>query len=166
MECQACHKNRATVHLTEISGSEKKEIHLCDECAREKGVAMKATSLPEILSSVIVGPVAKQLARMRKIACSTCGHTYADFQTTGRLGCPDDYRVFRKVLLPLLERVHGSSRHIGKVPSTAGENVVRMTEILLLRKKLKEAVENEQYEEAARLRDKLKRFEQECRGDA
>ncbi len=165
MQCQACHKNRATVHLTEISGDQKKEIHLCEECAREKGVGAK-TSLPEVLSGIVMVPLAKHLARMRKISCPTCGHTYADFQTTGKLGCPNDYTAFKKGMLPLLEKIHGSSRHIGKVPSTAGENVARMAEMLALRKKLKEAVENERYEEAARLRDKLQQLEGESRGDA
>jgi protein arginine kinase activator len=157
MKCQACKQNDATVHFTEIEGSEKREIHLCEECAREKSgliIKQQAMNLSEVLSSLIP-PLAGETAEMLKTKCPNCGITYMEFKTGGRLGCATDYVVFRKALAPLLQRLHQSEQHVGKVPSHAGEGVAKDGELLQLRRELDRAVRREDYERAARIRDRI-----------
>jgi len=162
MLCQSCQKSSATVHLTEIEEGGKKEIHLCEKCARERGIGIKTqVSLSDLLTGLMASPLTKELSRMAKVSCPVCGHSYMDFRSSGRLGCPNDYTVFRKALIPLLEKVHGKTRHVGKVPAAASETLTRMGKILDLRQRLRKAIQDEQYEEAARLRDVLARLEEE-----
>ncbi|MCP5003023.1 MAG: DNA helicase UvrBC [Planctomycetes bacterium] len=158
MKCDSCDKKIATVHLTEIVGTEKKEKHLCEECAHNVTSHFpKAPSPSDILTSII-NQVSPEIEEMSKTACPVCGLTYLEFRSQGRLGCPMDYDVFQKGLLPLIERMHGSSQHIGKVPANASEEVVKKNELIQLRKELNIAVEKEDYETAALIRDKIYGF--------
>ena len=166
MLCQQCKKKNATVHLTEIVGNEKKEVHLCEECAREKGIGIKAQfSMADILSGLISAPVGKELARLSKITCPECGLTYINFHSAGRLGCPHDYRVFANELRPLIERIHGGTKHVGKIPPHVGRQVIKESKLLKLRKALRDAVGRENYEEAAKIRDEIKTIEEGKRED-
>ena len=119
MKCHFC-SNPATVHLTRIVKKQKVEVHLCDSCAEkhEKPLAPSAdVSLSSILESFIgqhVSPVAEELSRL---ICPTCGIKYMEFRADGRLGCPADYEVFRTGLVPILQRIHRSTRHAGKAPA-------------------------------------------------
>jgi protein arginine kinase activator len=149
----------ATVHLTEIVGGKKKELHLCQACAEKKEVLKQQENLSAILQTVIgqhVGAPADELSRLN---CPACGIKYMEFKAAGRLGCPHDYSVFRSALLPLLERIHRSVRHCGKVPANAGRHTAVQDELRELRQSLRRAVEAEAYEEAARLRDAIKQKE-------
>jgi protein arginine kinase activator len=157
MKCQICKENEATVHFTEIEGSEKRVIHLCDECAREKSGLMPkqaAVSLNEIISSLIPS-VAGETAEMLKTKCPVCGITYMEFKSSGRLGCATDYVVFKKALHPLLQRLHQADQHVGKVPSHMGANVAKESEVLQLKRELDRAVQREDYERAAKIRDRI-----------
>jgi protein arginine kinase activator len=161
MLCQKCHKKNATVHLTEIVGNEKKEVHLCEECARDKGIGIKAQfSMADILSGLISAPVGKELAKLSKVSCPECGLSYINFHSAGRLGCAHDYKVFGELLTPLIRRIHGGTRHVGKVPPHVGKQVVKESKLLRLRRALRDAVQKEQYEEAARIRDEIKTIEE------
>ena len=155
MKCESCNKKHATVHLTEIVGNTKKERHLCEECAQSVNTHLtKIPSPTEILTSLI-NQVAPEINEMSKIACPVCGLSYLDFRTSGRLGCPMDYTIFRKGLTPILEKMHGSIQHVGKVPSRAGKELIKKNELMQLRNELNKAVEKEDYEKAAELRDKI-----------
>jgi len=155
MLCERCKKNVATVHLTEINKGEKTEKHLCEQCSREEGYTIKShASLQELLSAFISAHT--DVAELAGKSCSDCGLTYAEFRNEGRLGCPNDYEVFREALDPLLERVQGSLEHGGKCPSRVEESQRRQRDMMSLRRQLREAVEKEKYEEAARLRDLIK----------
>ena len=161
MTCQQCNKKTATVHLTEIVGNDKKEVHLCEECAREKGIGIKTQfSMSDLISGLINAPVGKELARLSKITCPECGIRYIDFHSSGRLGCSNDYKIFNKELMQLVERVHGSTRHVGKVPPNVGREVVKESRLLKLRKALRDAIDREAYEEAAAIRDEIKKIEE------
>jgi protein arginine kinase activator len=103
-----------------------------------------------------VGPVSDELARL---ACPACGLKYMEFRADGRLGCPHDYVVFRAGLEPLLQRIHRADRHTGKSPRRAAADPGRLAELLRLRQQLRSAVEAEDYQEAARLRDLLRQKE-------
>lgn len=161
MLCQRCKKNQATVHLTDIVKNEKYERHLCDECAHDEQVTMKShTPINELLSSFVMEQSgARQLAGLE---CDACGTTFVEFRNNGLLGCPNDYDVFEEALIPLMERAHGEGRthHVGKVPGgDHTESDKRRRELMELRRKLSEAVGQEDYENAAGLRDKIKELE-------
>jgi len=169
MRCQICKKKVATVHLTDlVADGEKRELHLCEECAQEKGVAIKAqeTTVADILSAILSSSqLAKQRSEFAKVSCPACGISYSDFLSSGRLGCGNDYNVFDKALTPFLEKVQGSSRHTGKVPSRVGEDVVKTNELVRLRQELRQAVEKEQYERAAQVRDRIQALERKGYAD-
>jgi protein arginine kinase activator len=159
--CQICKKNQATVHLTEIIKGKKREIHLCEDCAGKKGVAFKSGfSIQDLLSGIINNQAAQEIAKMSQIKCPICGLSYLDFRQHGRLGCATDYTVFKEGLIPLLEKIHGSTEHLGKIPATSGELREVSRELLEMRQSLKQAIEREDYEQAAQLRDKIKVIEE------
>jgi len=161
MVCQRCKKARATVHVTNVVGAgEKQERHLCDNCAQEEGYAPKpagGTSLPEMLSGFL-----GQKPDIRKIAdlrCPQCGLTFVEFRNAGLLGCAACYEALQQALVPLIERSHeGASHHIGKMPRRTGGSRAAENDRLRLERELRRAVDDENYEEAARLRDALREF--------
>ncbi|MDK1030944.1 MAG: UvrB/UvrC motif-containing protein [Planctomycetia bacterium] len=154
MLCQRCKKNMATVHLTEISKEHKAERHLCDDCAKAEGLAVKAQqiSLEDIMSGFLLAQ--KMADGLSTMACKDCGMSYLEFRNKGRLGCPGDYEAFDEGLMPILEKMHGETGHIGKAPRTAPQTTEqRHSRLMELRRRLQQAVQAENYEEAARLRD-------------
>lgn len=159
MQCQKCKKKQATVHMTEISSGEKQEIHLCEQCAQEQGLTLKGqVSLADFLAGLIKAPVTQEMARLAKLQCPSCGMSYLEFQSKGRFGCGKDYEVFQKLVEPLLEKVHGSVEHVGKAPTGGKENAGR-ARLVALRRKLKGAIDEERYEEAAQIRDEIRKLE-------
>ncbi|MCZ6603394.1 MAG: UvrB/UvrC motif-containing protein [Planctomycetota bacterium] len=159
MKCESCHNKTARVHLTEIGSKMKREIHLCDECAREHEASLPHTVGPSSHHPAPGTPdldLAGSGAEEETAAvCAVCGMTFPDFRSTGRFGCPEDYQVFRKSLAPILERIHSSTQHQGKVPPQAGEPTRRQRELRKLSDQLERAVKSENYEKAASLRDQL-----------
>jgi protein arginine kinase activator len=149
----------ATVHLTDIVDGHKKELHLCQHCAEQQQlVQQQELNLPAILQTLIgqhIGQLTDELARL---TCPTCGIRYMEFRAEGRLGCPQDYEVFRAGLTPILQRIHRAERHVGKAPRHVVDTA-HQAELLELRRQLRTAVEAEAYEEAARLRDLLRQKE-------
>jgi protein arginine kinase activator len=159
MKCQSC-SSPATVHLTDIVNGHKKELHLCQACAEQQQlIKEKELNLPAILQTLIgqhVGQLTDELARL---TCPACGIKYMEFRAAGRLGCPHDYEVFRVGLAPLLERIHRASRHVGKTPRRRPVSAAVQAEVMELHRQLREAVEREAYEDAARLRDLIRQKE-------
>ena len=164
MLCQVCGKNEATVEFTEIVNEEVKQLHLCDECAKEKGVEMEQHfGIADFLAGMSDLGV-KSRGDDITIKCKKCSMSFEDFQKIGRFGCGDCYIAFRKNLIPLLKRIHGSTRHAGKTLSEAGRPDGReRSEIQELRRRLHEAVDAEEFEEAAKLRDKIRELEKKAR---
>jgi len=160
VNCQKCKKRVATVHLVEIDGDEKREVHLCVECAAEQGVTGQPPGGMEFLAGLINEQVGQELASLAGMRCPACGCTFLAFRTEGRLGCPRDYEVFEKALKPMLERMHGSVQHVGKLPANAGEEARRQGDLVRLRRELKRAVDQEDFEAAAALRDQIAQREQ------
>jgi protein arginine kinase activator len=164
MQCQICNKNEATIHLTEIADGVRTEMHLCELCAHEQGIAVK-TNIPinELLSNLLaVQPADDQLSgRLDKsLSCPHCGFTLDQFRKEALLGCPYDYEVFEKALLPLIEKAHNcKTTHCGKFPSRVPQDAKKQIELLILRQQLEAAVQSEDYELAARLRDKISAIE-------
>jgi protein arginine kinase activator len=158
MKCQKCTK-AATLHITEVQGEERfEELHLCEECAQKYlNDSQEGKSPAE--KSPFHGPAGLEEAGVLNRACSICGIKFVEFRNTGRLGCPHDYQEFHDELMPLLENVHGETKHCGKVPRRLPQNKQAESELVQLRKRLSQAINEENYEEAARLRDKIKQTE-------
>ena len=155
--CQYCGKREAKIHFTELRDGKKTEMHICEQCAQEKNMAL---AFPAVLSQLVKGgPAALRETEAVPAACPGCGLAYAEFKAKGRLGCPQDYAVFRAALEPLLERIHRAKRHVGKTPRHGAGNAERQREIVQLRRQLLQAVDAEAYEDAARLRDVLRQKE-------
>jgi protein arginine kinase activator len=159
MKCQSC-SSRATVHLTDIVAGEKREVHLCRKCAEEQRLLQKQEiNLPMILQNLIGQHIGQLSGELARLTCPECGIKYMEFRAEGRLGCPHDYEVFRIGLEPLLQKIHRSGRHVGKRPRRSAGDRAEQTELMELRRRLRQAVEEEAYEEAARLRDALRQKE-------
>ena len=160
MKCQKC-QNTATLHITEVlSENQFEELHLCEQCAHKylyetqtKSQSPK-TALAEQLSETEPTPLIAQHE------CSTCGMNFTEFRNSGRLGCPNDYSEFREELIPLLENIHGETKHVGKMPRRLPHTKQTQTELMHLRNRLKQEITKENYEEAARIRDRIKDLEE------
>jgi len=171
--CTACQKAIATIVVMDLSeGSVTGSQHVCTACAEQLGVAPpKAPKFPaEMLEDLLGGLKPSRREAPRTECCPGCGMAPADFRSKGRLGCPRCYDTFRTELMPLLQRIHESQTHKGRLPSTtapspmaAGPPCTEPRDLAELRKKLEDAVRGERYEEAAQLRDDLRRAE---RGEA
>jgi protein arginine kinase activator len=161
-KCDKCGKP-ATIYLTEIEDGQKIEKHLCEDCASEEGITVKATAISQLLEDFVLqagaGPGASS-EEQEELLCDVCGLSYSDFREQSMLGCPNDYEAFSDHLVPLLQRAHeGASEHIGKVPHRAGSSEKKQIALLRLRAELKAAVAAENYEHAASLRDQIRQVE-------
>lgn len=161
--CDICGSRKAIVHLTQIENNQMSTSHLCKKCAAAKGVEGpgEAATLPlsNFLAQLGDEPGSKPSAATAE-ACSFCGLAFADFREAGRLGCPHCYTAFEDYLRGLLRRVHGSTQHVGKVylpPDPSASDVQKQLE--LLRYKLQRAVDCEDFERAAELRDRIRMME-------
>ena len=158
MQCQAC-KEPATVHLTEIVNGQKIERHLCENCAHKEGITIK-TQIPlnELLSNIVTAQ--EQADELADLSCPHCGLSWAEFRKTGQLGCPNDYLAFERPLRSLIERAQeGASVHVGKAPRLVEGKIGDQIQLRKLRKELEHAIDKEDYEKAARIRDKIKQYE-------
>jgi protein arginine kinase activator len=165
MTCSQCQEREAVMELTQVAEGKVTKVHLCEQCAAERGLETGAglgkTPLASYIAAMGQGmnplPPGTDLA----FVCKSCGATLQDFRESGRLGCPDCYRTLGEPLRELLRRLHGATRHTGErynVPggSPAGAAVRSNLEI---REQLKRAIESEDFELAAQLRDQLKVLE-------
>lgn len=166
MKCNKCAKV-ATFHITDIERGKPHEYHFCDEHARQH-LAPSAESadkpaMSDLAKALIggAGEASAEPAALDQQTCPVCQISFGEFRSTGRLGCPHDYEVFRDDLMPLLENIHDETRHTGKAPRRAPRDPKQQTMLIQLRNDLKRAVAAEDYEVAARVRDKIKSLEQE-----
>jgi len=165
--CDVCGKNPATVHFTEIIDNQMQELHLCEECSRQKSVQMEQQfGLSDLLAGLVeFEKPSKELEAATNIKCENCGLTYSDFKKIGRLGCSECYSVFKKYLGPLLKKIHGSSMHMGKTPAKVTKVLKSKIDLSGLRYKLQKAIEEEAFEEAALIRDQIKELEKKQQKD-
>lgn len=144
------------MHLTEQIEGRRRELHLCQSCARKAGLSLPESppklALDAVVQDLITTHVGELVGELAESTCPDCGIKFMEFRAAGRLGCPQDYRVFAAGLLPLLQRYHGATRHVGKV----ARRQEGATHRLRLRTRLRAAIAREDYEEAARLRDRLR----------
>ena len=162
MLCDICKKNQATVHLTEIIDDQMNELHLCEDCARNKSAAMEQQfGLSDLLAGMADFEKPNKDEENVTVKCPNCNLTYADFKKIGRLGCGQCYEAFRKYLAPLLKRIHGSNQHVGKSPlkgKTENKPGRPNMDLGNLKADMQRAIQREDFEEAARLRDQIKKI--------
>lgn len=167
MRCDNCGLNEAAVHVTQIVNNEMSTEHLCDACAAAKGVdvgpseaAAPAAPLTDFLAQIGKSLGGESTASIG--VCSRCGLSAADLKRTGRLGCADCYGHFAPHLRRLLRRLHGGTHHVGKqfAPGAASPDDPG-SRLIGLRRSLQRAIEAEDFERAATLRDQIRRLEVE-----
>jgi len=157
MLCCVCKEKEATVHLTQIAGDKMQKLDLCEGCAKTKGVNdPTGFSLADLLLGLGASQEIEQAGGGAELKCPRCGFTQADFKKAGRLGCPDCYKTFADVLEGLLKTMHKGTRHVGKVPESLRQSRDLTDRLKLLQKKLTKAIEAEDFEGAAALRDQIK----------
>src|SRR5437588_8883577 len=160
MLCGICKQKEATVHLTQIANDKMQKVDLCEDCAKTKVVNYPSGfSLADLLLGLGAYQENEQAAGGVEIKCPRCGFTQADFKKAGRLGCPECYKTFSEALDGLLKTMHKGTRHVGKVPESLRHSRDLSDRLTLLQKKLSKAIEDEDFEEAAILRDEIKQTE-------
>lgn len=163
MLCDICKKREAIVYITKFEHGERTELHLCAQCAQKQG---ELDSFRDF--NIIDNDFFRKMAYpsyqgedAEEPVCTACGMTYSEFNRLGKFGCPQCYEAFKDELPPLMRRIHGHSKHVGKVPNR-GVGVFRTaTQIKRLRQHLQTLVQEERYEEAAKVRDEIRALQKQ-----
>jgi protein arginine kinase activator len=170
MKCQKCGKNNADTHIKRVINGAFEEYHLCSECAREMGYSNVfegfSHSFADDFNSLFGSFFENALpARTQATRCETCGAGYNDITRTGMMGCADCYKVFADQIMPTVRRVHGNTTHCGKNSAAAKKQAAEpkkeetVSELDKLKAELNKAIENQEFERAAELRDKIREQE-------
>lgn len=167
MKCQKCQK-QATFHITDLTGDDLLALHLCPECAKQylntdEVPASDAQAMSSVLQQQLqpLEQAAEDLRELDSKECPICGISFYEFRQAGRLGCPHDYVFFGDELEPLLVNVHGDNHHVGKQPKRGVRDTESQTELIRLRREMKDTIDQEDYEKASELRDQIRRIEDE-----
>lgn len=165
MLCNECGKNEANVHLTHIINGKKTENHLCEECAKQNQSFFNSSFSMKNMFSAMLNNTFNNKTYLPTKECSNCGITYDNFRTRGKFGCSKCIDSFKVNLIPVIRNTQGYDRHIGKIPKRAGGKYKVQMDMEKLKKDLKDAVDQEEYELAAELRDKIHEMENKMQGD-
>lgn len=169
MLCEKCKKNNANVHITKVINGEKQEINVCNKCASEMGDIYSNIGDGDFVSpftfqNLLSGLMdymneSPEKTSINTETCKNCGNSYIEFKETGLAGCSQCYKNLSNTLQPVIKRVQGNAIHTGKIPKRAGKYIICKNKVCNLKKELKEAIEKEEYERAAEVRDKIKELE-------
>ena len=168
MKCQKCDK-QATFNVAILTGNEPKELHFCDEHAKEylnqpaiQGSAVESVAsllAQGVAKKMSINKAAAELQELDQQTCPICGISFYDIRHWRYLGCPHDYEFFNKQIDALLLNIHGEHKHTGKVPTRRAADVKNRTLLIKYRRDLDDAIQYEDYERASKLRDKIKEIE-------
>ncbi len=159
MQCSICKEKPATVHLTQILGDKMQKLDLCEECAKAKGLDDPAGfAHADLVLGLGASQGIEQSGGGVETKCPRCGFSQADFKKSGRLGCSECYQTFAEGLEGLLKTMHKGTHHSGKVPEALRANREQSDRLKLLQKKLAKAIEDENFEQAAQVRDEIKQI--------
>lgn len=178
MLCDNCGKNDANVKYTQIVNGVKKEMHLCEECSKALGIGNFSFDMPMSMSNFFAdflgeaeGEFMPTLGVKKELKCNECGMTYNEFLSTGKFGCGNCYEVFSSKIDPILKNLHNGNRHVGRkgIPNNTRINSIQndvkpegsqdLSKIEKLQLDLKKAIKEERYEDAAKIRDEIKKEE-------
>lgn len=167
MKCQKCGANNANTHIKTIINGEFKEYDLCSECAKKMGYTNVFSDMENEFSSFLGSFFGNALpARTQATRCEFCGSSYSEIAKSGHVGCAHCYEVFEQQLMPSIRRMHGNTTHCGKnsesqekekQQNSQGES--KEEKISRLKAELAKAVEEQNFEECAKLRDEIKEME-------
>lgn len=160
--CEICKQKEATVYFTQIINGEKTEMSICSQCAGKNSIKIDMSSL---LSGILGFNQKPHELPENIIKCDQCAMTTEEFNNTGRMGCPRCYEVFFEPMQDLLTRIHGNTRHRGKMPKEVERHLTSEEQISQLKNELQECINSEAYERAAEIRDKIKYIENGEGGD-
>jgi protein arginine kinase activator len=171
--CQECKQRAASVHITKVMNNKKEKMQLCEECAMkyqsEWAFGLEPFSIHKFLAALMEYEQGvedrTELGAGRLGKCEVCGMTYHQFQQVGKMGCDACYRFFTPMLQPLLRKVHGGIDHLGKVPQRIGGKIRQKQELTRLRQELQQHINREEYEVAAKVRDRIRELERELNND-
>ncbi len=170
MLCQNCKKNEATTHIKRILNGEATENHLCHSCAQNLGYANFFEDFSFNVPSLFAGLFSDTLPTLGESMadrCEKCGCTFETIVKTGKVGCADCYEKFYNKLLPSIQRIHGKAKHSGKKPIETPKTEVKPKEktteekIAELEKDMQKAVNEQNFEQAAIIRDEIKKLKGE-----
>ena len=165
-KCDRCAKP-AVYHITELRDSEVQALHFCEQCAKQHlSNSEGEDGLENSPAEKAAAADSDKFDEVDQQVCPNCGITFKEFRSQGRLGCPHDYIAFQDELMPLLENIHGETQHIGKTPKRAPNSSQKQYRLIKLRNRLRTAIDEEMYEEAARLRDEIHTAELELSAEA
>jgi protein arginine kinase activator len=154
--CDNCHQRPAEFSFTSVDKEGRKiDVKLCGACARQQGLLPAQMNEVQSLATVLEELKSRVQDADNALVCPRCRLSYADFKKTLRLGCENCYAAFGERLMPILKRVHNATRHTGHIPQP-GKNTARDFEVQRLRRELRRAIEAEDYERAAAVRDRIK----------
>jgi len=156
--CENCGVKPATVHMVSYINGQKKESHLCHQCAQKLKNAKAGFSVADLFGSFFDIQMQPDLTASEPV-CEQCGMTLSEFKQHGKLGCENCYSTFRDALMPVIKRIHGRVSHTGKSPYKSKKQNRAASQLEKLKKELEDAVMVENYEQAAKLRDKIKTLE-------
>jgi protein arginine kinase activator len=165
--CSVCNLRPVKIHYTEIVNNDVVTLDLCAECAAERGIEVPTGGdyeMGDLAAGLIDTLVDSETEKLGKVHCSLCGYGYSNFRQAGRFGCPECYDSFRSQVLPLLRQIHGSVSHRGKSPTQSGPQADLKKELIRLKEELARAVELEEYERAAHVRDQIREIEKKTEG--
>lgn len=159
MLCNECGKNEARVHMTQIINGNKTENHLCEECAKKNQSILNSSFSMENLFSAMLNNAYNTSTHIPAKGCSKCGMTYEEFRNTGKFGCNDCIGTFKQRIMPVVKNIQGYESHTGKIPKRAGGSYRIQKDIEKLKNELKLSIEKEEYENAAKIRDRIRELE-------
>jgi len=184
MLCDNCGKREANVRYSENINGVKKELNLCSQCSEKLGIEHMDFNMPidfssffgEFMEDFATPDFRPYLNEVKKLQCKECGYTFDDIVNTGKLGCGNCYDVFQDRLDPIIKKIQGNNRHIGRIGKISDNKLEqnnqktkeaednkkddKMTKLESLKEDLKQAVKDERYEDAAKIRDEIKKLEE------
>lgn len=156
MLCCICKEKPATVHLTQIVGDKMQKLDMCEDCAKAKGINDPTSfAMADLMLGLGAAQEIEQAVGV-ELKCPRCGFSQADFKKSGRLGCPECYQTFAEGLSGLLKTMHKGTHHVGKAPESLRQTREKVDRLKTLQKRLAKAIETEDFELAAQLRDQIK----------
>ncbi|MBL8026417.1 MAG: UvrB/UvrC motif-containing protein [Fibrobacteres bacterium] len=159
MLCDDCHKNESSIHFSQIVNNKKTDMNLCQACAGKRGFNEHAQGSDVGVGNLVSKIAAEYESEQGAASCPRCRLKYADFKKNGRLGCGHCYEAFEVRLHDLIRKIHGSDTHKGKVPKSMEPVVAKSRNIENMRKALRDAIQAEDFEKAAQIRDTVRKLE-------
>lgn len=165
MLCENCNKNQATTHITRTINGVTQQRHLCAECAAKMGFSHIPLNIGDIWGNLFGDTMKKSAPIPEETRCKGCGSTFRQIASSGKVGCAECYRTFHDQLVPTIQRLHGIAEHRGKLPPAASEQEKAKRQLASLKSQLRDAVDAQEFERAAVLRDQIRELEGTVKGD-